>query len=305
MENCDCESSHYCLAVLPQLVDSLHVVMASVTEVDQDDWTPSKAASECLRLLCNCCGNEVIERSLVFITQNIKSEDWRIKYASIMSLASNLEGPDKCLVLPMVRSFFQIAGELLEDDNLQVRHAASWTISYISEVLMETVIDPDILPIFMQWSTSCLSKDPVMVEHACTSITSLVPLIYESNNLLQEGSISYFAIILERLIGLTDINNPMVGSFPCVRQVAFRALMELTTHCPQECYHLLEKTILLMLDRLQKLSVSSVENSSGVNVTKSFLCSTLNSMLLKIEPDHIHQVSDNVVQVLLQLLQVP
>eukprot|EP00092_Neocalanus_flemingeri_P012343 GFUD01013307.1.p2 GENE.GFUD01013307.1~~GFUD01013307.1.p2 ORF type:complete len:448 (+),score=92.88 GFUD01013307.1:2272-3615(+) len=81
--------------------------------------------------------------------------------------------------------------------------------------------------------------------------------------------------------------------------------MELTAHCPQECYHLLEKTIIIVLDRLQGLSFCSGENSSGVNITKSFLCSALNAMLLKIETDHIDQISDRVVNVLLQLLQVP
>jgi len=304
MENCDCDSNHYSSSVLPQLVDSLHGVMASVAEIDQDDWTTSKAASECLRLLCSCCGNDVIQRSLIFISQHIKSEDWTMKHAAIMSLASNLEGPEKCLVLPMVNSFFQIASELLDDSNLQVRQATSWTISYISEILPETILEPDILPTFMQLNTLCLAKETVLVEHACTSITNLVPMLYATNNPLQQNSIAYFSIILERLIGLTDINNPLVGSVASLRQVAFQALMELTTHCPQECYHLLEKTILVVLDRLQRLSLCSGENSSVVNITKSFLCSTLNSMLLKIEPDHIYQVSDRVVQVLLQLLQV-
>ena len=305
MENCDCEYTLYSSSVLPELLDSLHGVIMTVTENDQDDWTPSKAASECLRLLSNCCGNDVIQRCLMFITQNIYSEDWTMKYASIMSLASNLEGPDKNLVLPMVRSFFQIAGKLLEDGNLQVRQATSWTISYMAEILPEILKDPDILPIFMQLNTSCLSKEAVIVEHACTTITSLAPLLYSPDNLLEPSSINYFSIILDRLVWLTDINNPVIGSVASVRQVAFQALMELTNHCPQECYHLLEKTMLIVLERLQRLSFCSGENSSGVNITKSFLCSTLNSMLLKIDPDHIDQISDRVVNVLLQLLQVP
>ena len=303
-ENCDCDSQHYSLSVLPQLVDSLHRVIASVTETDQDDWTPSKAASECLRVLCNCCGNDVIQRSLVFITHNIKSEDWTLKYASIMSIASNIEGPDKSLILPLVRSFFQIATDLLEDDNAAVRQATCYTMSYITDTLPEIVIEPDILPLLMQVTTFCLGREAVMIEHACTSIARIVPGIYQASTCLSQPSVSYYTMVLERLVYLTDLNNPILGAVASVRQVVFQALMELTTHCPWECYHLLEKTILVVLERLQRLSQSSGENSSGVNITKSFLCSTLNSMLLKIEPDHIAQVSDRVVLVLLQLLQV-
>lgn len=304
MENCDCDSGLYSSLILPELLDSLHWVLATVAENDHDDWTPSKAAAECLRLLSNCSGNDVLERSLMFIRQNINSEDWKMKYASIMSLASNLEGPDKCLVLPMVQSFFHVAGKLLDDVSFQVRKATSWTISYVVEVLPEILKEPDILQIFMNLNMCCLSKEAAIVEHACTTIATFIPLVFTSDNILDPNSIRYFSVVLDRLVWLTDLNNPVAGSVATVRQVAFQALMELTTHCPQECYHLLEKTILIVLDRLQRLSLCSGETSSGVNITKSFLCATLNSLLLKIEPNNINLISDKVINVLLHLLQV-
>lgn len=84
-------SRHYAKGALQYIVPILLQKLTKQEELDdEDDWNPSKAAGVCLMLLASCCEDEIVPFVLPFVRDNIKSENWRFRDASLMAFASIL-----------------------------------------------------------------------------------------------------------------------------------------------------------------------------------------------------------------------
>lgn len=82
-------SRHYAKGALQFLVPVLMKKLTKQEEFDdEDDWNPSKAAGVCLMLLSSCCEEAIVPFVLPFVTDNIKSPDWRYRDAALMAFGS-------------------------------------------------------------------------------------------------------------------------------------------------------------------------------------------------------------------------
>lgn len=84
--------------------------------------------------------------------------------------------------------------------------------------------------------------------------------------------------------------------------------MEMIKNSPKDCYVTVQKTIMIVLDRLQRViqmesHIQSQSDRAQYNDLQSLLCATLQSVLRKVEPEHAPQISDAIMTALLSMFQ--
>ena len=85
--------------------------------------------------------------------------------------------------------------------------------------------------------------------------------------------------------------------------------MEMIKNSPKDCYQTVQKTVMVILERLQQVlqmesRISSQTERNQYNDLQSLLCATLQSVLKKVESEHAPLISDSIMQALLSMFQV-
>jgi len=84
--------------------------------------------------------------------------------------------------------------------------------------------------------------------------------------------------------------------------------MEMVKNSPKDCYDTVQKTTVIILQRLQQVlqmenHIQSQSDRVQFNDLQSLLCATLQSVLRKVEPAHAPAISDTIMTALLQMFQ--
>ena len=104
-----------------------------------------------------------------------------------------------------------------------------------------------------------LAAEPRVAANVCWAFTSLAEAAYEQAEVpdWQEGSTpetyklsKYFQPIVEKLLITTDRADAASAN---LRSAAYEALMEMIKNSPKDCYEIVKKTIMVVLDRLQQV----------------------------------------------------
>ena len=164
-----------------------------------------------------------------------------------------------------------------------------------------------------------LASEPRVAANVCWAFTSMAEAAYDSAvAAIQENPTSndddenpptyclssYFEAIVQKLLETTDRQDAAVAN---LRSAAYEALMEMIKNSPKDCYPTVQKTIMVILERLNQVlhmegNIQSNERAQ-YNDLQSLLCATLQSVLRKVEPAHAPLISDNIMQALLQMFQ--
>lgn len=90
-----------------------------------------------------------------------------------------------------------------------------------------------------------------------------------------------------------------------MRSAAYEALMEMVKNSPRDCYVTVQKTTMVILERLNQVlqMESHIQNHDRAqyNDLQSLLCATLQSVLRKVTPEDAPQISDAIMTALLQM----
>ncbi|KPI93742.1 Adenosylhomocysteinase [Papilio xuthus] len=114
---------------------------------------------------------------------------------------------------------------------------------------------------------------------------------------------TFFDFIIERLLETTDRQDAAQHN---LRSAAYEALMEMVKNSPADCYVTVQKTTMVILERLQQVlqmenHISSQADRSQFNDLQSLLCATLQSVLRKVTPEDAPQISDAIMTALLTM----
>jgi hypothetical protein len=108
----------------------------------------------CLRAIALVIGNDIMEPVLQFASGNINDTDWKKRYSSLIALGSITEGPERVRFMNVIIPGLQNLITKFNDNHAKVREAIAWVINKIcehhSEVITNSAILPNILPIFLQ-----------------------------------------------------------------------------------------------------------------------------------------------------------
>ncbi|CAH0603076.1 unnamed protein product [Chrysodeixis includens] len=289
------------------------VLMQKLTKQDDSDdeleWNPSKAASVCLMLLSNCCADEVVPHVIPFINSNIKNENWRYREAALMAFGSILGGLEANTLKPLVEKAMPTLIEAMYDSSVAVRDTAAWTFGRICEIVPEAAINETYLKPLLESLVNGLKAEPRVAANVCWAFTGLAEAAYEaadgedSNQPKTYCMSKYFDFIIQRLLETTDRQDAAQHN---LRSAAYEALMEMVKNSPTDCYVTVQKTTMVILERLQQVlqmenHISSQADRSQFNDLQSLLCATLQSVLRKVTPEDAPQISDAIMTALLTM----
>lgn len=305
-------SKMYAKGALQYLVPLLLETLCKQEEYDdEDDWNPSKAAGVCLMLLAQCCENAVVPYVLPFVEENIRNDDWKKRDAAVMAFGSVLEGPDPEALKTVVAQAMPVIIELMKDPSTVVRDSAAWTVGRVCDLLPEEAINPNYLQPLLKTMLECLSAEPRVAANSCWAFSSLAEAAYENaknpdvDDEPQTFALSSsFETIVQELLAVT--NRPD-GNQANLRSAAYEAVMEMIKNCPKDCYEIVQKTTLVVIERLQQVlhlegHISSTADRSQYMDLQSLLCATLQSVLRKVRHEDALKISDAVMGALLQML---
>jgi len=263
-------------------------------------------------LLATCCEDDIVPHVLPFVKDNIKHADWRHRDAALMSFGSILEGPDPAQLKPLVEQAMPMLIELMKDGSVVVKDTAAWTIGRVCELIPEAAINPATLQPLLEALVIGLASEPRVASNVCWAFTSLADAAYEQADCGDEEETpatyslsAFFSPIVEKLLWTTDREDAGASN---LRAAAYEALMEMVKNSPKDCYDTVQKTTVIILQRLQQVlqmesHIQSQSDRVQFNDLQSLLCATLQSVLRKVEPAHAPAISDTIMTALLQMFQ--
>ncbi|XP_013779228.1 importin subunit beta-1-like isoform X1 [Limulus polyphemus] len=304
-------SRFYAKGALQYLVPILMQTLTKQEEHDdEDDWNPCKAAGVCLMLMATCCEDDVVPHVLPFVKENIVNPSWRYRDAAVMAFGCILEGPDPCQLKPIVEQAMPMLIELMSDQSVVVRDTVAWTIGRVCELISEAVINENYLKLLLETLVKGLAAEPRVASNVCWAFNSLAEAAYDAADVPNEGAepqtyclSDYFEIIVFKLLETTERPD---GSQANLRSSAYEALMEMVKNSPSDCYLIVQKTTMIILERLQHVLAleGHIQNTSDrvqYNDLQSLLCATLQSVLRKMTPEDAPKISDAIMTALLQM----
>ncbi|XP_023325397.1 importin subunit beta-1 [Eurytemora carolleeae] len=306
-------SRFYAKGALQFLVPALMQSLCKQEEFDdEDDWNPYKAAGVCMMLLATCCEDDIVPHVLPFVKDNIKDADWRHRDAALMAFGCILEGPDPVQLKPLVEQAMPMLIETMKDSSVVVKDTAAWTIGRVCELIPEAAINPTTLQPLLEALVTGLSAEPRVASNVCWAFSSLAEAAYDSADRMEDEETPrtyclspFFSPIVEKLLWVTDRED--AGSSN-LRAAAYEALMETVKNSPKDCYDTVQKTTVIILQRLQQVlqmetHIQNQTDRAQFNDLQSLLCATLQSVLRKVEPAHAPAISDTIMTALLQMFQ--
>lgn len=302
-------SKHYARGALQFLVPVLMEKLTKQEEFDdEDDWNPSKAASVCLMLLSSCCEQDIVPFVLPFVKDHIKSTDWRFRDAALMSFGSILVGLDDQTVKPLVEQAIPTLIESMYDSSVIVRDTTAWVFGRICEIVPAAAINESYLKPLLESLMQGLKAEPRVAANVCWAFTGLAEAACDAAETGVDGmhntnSLSpYFEFIVQQLLETTDRPD---GAQANLRGAAYEALMDMIKNAPNDCYAVVQKTTMVILERLNQVlqMESQVQHTDRFqfNDLQSLLCATLQSVLRKVSPEDAPKISDPIMTALLTM----
>ncbi|XP_053666618.1 importin subunit beta [Anopheles marshallii] len=302
-------SKYYARGALQYLVPVLMEKLTHQEEFDdEDDWNPAKSAGVCLMLLATCCGEEIVPHVLPFVNANIKSTNWRFRDAAVMVFGSILSALETDRLKPMLEQAMPTLIELMYDESVIVRDTCAWTFGRICEVIPEVAIKEMYLEPLLKALLDGLKAEPRVATNVCWAFTGLSDAAYEAVNIDDDPPQTYclskyFDFIITSLLEATDRPDGGQGN---LRSSAYEALMEMVKNSPLDCYVSVQRTTMVILERINHVlqmesRISSHSDRHQFNDLQSLLCASLQSVLRKVDAKDAPQISDAIMVALLTM----
>lgn len=202
-----------------------------------------------------------------------------------MAFGSILDGPDPAKLQTYVETALPLLITAMDDARVEVRDSTAWTVGRILEICPEIVGHAQLLTVSfgnILFTLVCfklllpafsrgLSQEPRVAANICWALMSLVRAAYELGKSQGTDSTgepetfvlsSVFPNMIDELIRIADRYFSLIytnqflrtdGNQSNLRLAAFETIMELIKNSPKDCYHVVQNTTILMLDKLEKL----------------------------------------------------
>ena len=301
-------SKFYAKGALPYLCPLLLEVLCNQDEdADDDEWNPYQAAGVCLILLASCTGNDIIAQVMPFIQENITSDNWHKREAAMMAFGSVLDGPDEEILVPIVLQALPTIIGLMSDANLTVRDTTSWVLSKICEQISSIMLNSDILKAMLDVFIMALSTEPRVAVNICWALNSLSDAVYDeacTNEDVTENPRTskfspYFDVLVHHLLQCTERPDANQSN---LRSSAYEALMEMIKNSSQDNYATVQKTTMILLERLSRVLGIDNHNDQNFADLQSLLCSTLQVVIRKMTPEDAPKIADPIMNATVQML---
>lgn len=181
----------------------------------------------------------------------------RFRDASLMAFGSILGGLEVATLNPLVEQAMPTLIELMYDSSVIVRDTAAWTFGRICEIIPEAAINENFLKPLLESLITGLKSEPRVAANVCWAFTGLAEASFEAAPTNEETGqpdtyclSQYYEFIIQKLLETTDRPD---GGQANLRPAAYEALMEMVKNSPKDCYVTVQKTTMVILERLQQV----------------------------------------------------
>ncbi|WVQ84051.1 hypothetical protein IAT38_006196 [Cryptococcus sp. DSM 104549] len=249
------ESKGFAKAALPDILPVLLELLSQQSEDDdEDDWTKAMAAAACLELLAQNVGDEIVGPVVPFVEAGITRQEWQRREAAVMAFGSILDGPDPATLAPLVtQALGALIGMMSTDPSVQVRDTVAWTLSKITEMMLE-VIDPAVhMRNFVTALVMGLTASPRTCNSCCAALSNIVTQLCPPPELgddLQTSLMSeYYQGILKELIPIAERNNNQANN----RSAAAQTIATYLRYSSLDTLHVCQEVVVATLARGEAL----------------------------------------------------
>eukprot|EP00604_Paraphysomonas_vestita_P001781 CAMPEP_0174823068 /NCGR_PEP_ID=MMETSP1107-20130205/21138_1 /TAXON_ID=36770 /ORGANISM="Paraphysomonas vestita, Strain GFlagA" /LENGTH=635 /DNA_ID=CAMNT_0016044165 /DNA_START=668 /DNA_END=2575 /DNA_ORIENTATION=+ len=280
--------------IIPILLNTL---TKQEEDLSDDSWNISMAAAACIESLAKAIQDTIVDLVIPFIQENIGSNNWRLKEASIMAFSCIMDGPSGEKLTPIVASALGIIMECFRDQSPQVRDTATWTVARICQ-FHTAALSAEIIPTLMDGLVAALDDEHSQVAaQGCNAIFRLAEACSDNSeddvNLLSQ----YMSGLLQKLLFVTnrddwDTNN--------LRSSAYEAINMLVESSAKD----MEPTVRLLyeeaLNRLEITFHSHTDHQEKMQL-QSMCCSLIGQCVQKLPTEDILPYADRTMTLTLQV----
>lgn len=168
------ESKFFAKIAMPEIVPvMLDLLTHQDEDADEDEWDVSKAAATCLGLLAQAVQDTIVAAVIPFIEANIRSTDWHMREAAVMTFGSILDGPDPNVLTPLVNQALPILIDMMADSNIHVKDTVAWTLGRICDLLISTIQADVHLHPMVSALVAGLQDNPRIAANCCWALMNL------------------------------------------------------------------------------------------------------------------------------------
>ena len=303
------ESRGFAKMALPEILPVVLDLLSQQNEDDgEDDWTKSMAAAACLELLARDVGDGIVQPVVPFVEHGITQSDWQRREAAVMAFGSILDGPDPSTLAPLVTQALGALISMMQNDpSIQVRDTVAWTLSKITEVMLE-VIDPSMhLENLVTALVLGLGGSPRIINSCCSALNNLVSQFSQPPELLEDDiptspMSQYYSGILKALMPVSEKPSNDSNS----RSAAYQTIATFIASSANDTLPVVQDVTVAMLARQEALmsmqsQLVGIDDRNNWNDMQINLCVVLQSVIHK-SPPMITPFADRIMTNLLQLI---
>ena len=291
--------------ILPVL---LELLSQQSEDDDEDDWTKSMAAASCLELLARDVGDAVVQPVVPFVEAGIRRPEWQHREAAVMAFGSILDGPEPSTLGPLVTQALPALIAMMQNDpSIQVRDTVAWTLSKITEVMLEVIDPASQLESLVNALVIGLSGSPRIINSCCSALSNLisqltVPPEGSGDGLITSPMSPYFSNAVQALIPISERSN---NEMNC-RSAAYQTIATFVAGSAVDTLSTVQDVAVAMLTRQEALmamqnQLIGTDDRNNWNSMQSNICVVLQSIIHKV-PEIVQAFSDRIMTNCLQLI---
>ena len=300
-------SRHFARMAMPEILPVLLDLLSQQSEDDdEDEWTKSMAAGACLELMARNVGDAIVQPVVPFVEAGITQPEWQRREAAVMAFGSILDGPDPTTLAPLVsQALGALIGMMSSDPTVQVRDTVAWTLSRITEVMLD-VISPDAhLDNLVPALVNGLSSSSRIINSCCSALSNLAAQLCVSpdgDDLPTSPMSKYYPEILKTLMTLSEKPSNDSNS----RTAAYQTIATFIASSSTDTLPMVQDVVVAMLARQETLmgmqgQLVGADDRNNWNDMQINLCVVIQSVIHK-SPGMVTPFADRVMTNLLQLI---
>jgi importin subunit beta-1 len=290
--------------ILPVLLDLL---TQQSEDDDEDDWTRAMAAAACLELLARNIGDEIVQPVVPYVEAGIRRNEWQHREAAVMAFGSILDGPEPTTLEPLVdQAIGALINMLQSDPSMPVRDTVAWTLSKITEVMLDNVKLGMHIQNLVSALVAALQGPPRIANSCCSALGNLAAAQPENAPAPEDAETSnmssFYPGVLAALVTLSDKPTNESNS----RSAAYSTISTLVTCAAKDTLPLVQEVIATMLARQEHLmtyqnQLVGSDDRQNWNDIQISICSVLTSTIHR-APEQIRPFADRIMTNLLGLI---
>lgn len=288
-----------------QLVPQLMICLTKQSEdVDDDTFDSATAAGSCIELIATTTKDLVVPIAMPFITQHIRSQDWRHREASILAFGAILDGPSPQVLSPMVSQAFPILLNSMKDPMPLIKDTSAWTIGRVCSFVPETIND-EVLEHLMLTLVNALQDVPKVASASAWAIHNLAEVMQVGDNDQTTPLSRYFEGLVRSLLQTSARPDASEAN---LMATAYETINVLIMKAAKDRHELIAFLMPPMMERLRETVMAT--NLAGTDKDRrdevqGLLCSVMNTIITKlggVDPNTILPFADNLMVCFLKVL---